>query len=135
MGLRVIVTFEGLDTVLSNLERYETAFPQNIEQAMAVLGEDALNVMRGATHVRTGTLRSGDTLETSGMGFTLSNYVRYAKFVERGHMTPAGFHTRHGYRPAKRRSHVGPFPFLKPAVEYVEAEIIDRLAAALQEEG
>ena len=133
MGLKITITFEGLDTVISNLDRIGEKFEQNIQDTTASLGSDALDVMREHTHVRTGRLREGDTLEVGRLSFTLANDVRYARWVNWGHMTPRGWRTKEGYRPAKRRSHVEGHFFLESAVEFVEETILDRLGEALKD--
>jgi len=131
-GVKVTIEFEGIDQVIHNLDDIGKKFETNIQDATAKLGADAQDVMREHTHVRKGKLREGDSLDVGHFEFTLFNDVFYAKFIERGHMTPRGWRLPGGgYRVAKRRSHVGPFPFLEPAVQFVEEEIVDRLGKAL----
>jgi len=133
VGYKVTITLEGLDKVVSNLKDIGKKGRENVEKITQETGKDALDVMKGATHVRSGRLKQGDTLEGSGLSFTLSNAVKYAPFIEYGHMTARGWHTRHGYRPAKRRSHVPAYPFLKPAVEFIVEELPDRLSKFLED--
>ena len=133
MAARVTITIEGVETVLSNLETIGKKIESNIQDITATLGADALDVMRERTHVRTGQLREGNTLNVGHFSFTLSNRVRWARFIEFGHMTPRGWRTKHGYRSAKRRSQVGPYPFLEPAVEFVDEVILERLGKAVSD--
>lgn len=131
MGIKVTISIEGIDTVISNLDTIGKKIETNIQDITAALGADAQDVMRAHTHVRTGTLREGDSLDVGHFSFTLFNDVRYAKWVNPGHMSPRGWRTKHGYRPAKRRSHVPGEFFLEAAVEFVESEILDRLGKAI----
>jgi len=134
MSITVTITFDGLDEVIGNLGTIGEEWAQNVDEATAQLGVDALEVMKEETHIRSGRLRSGDTLSGGAMAFELSNPVYYAPFVERGHMTPRGWRTRHGYRPAKHPPHhVAARPFLEPAVEFVEDNILDRLGTAVSD--
>lgn len=131
MGVRVTIEFEGLDQVIGNLDRIGKTTEQNIQTITAKLGADAQDVMREHTPERTGRLRKGDSLDVGKFEFTLFNEVYYAGWRNWGHMTPRGWRTRHGYRPAKRRSHVEGSFFLEQAVDFVEQEILDRLGKAL----
>ena len=134
MGVKVTISFEGIDTVISNLDAIGKKTEQNIQDITATLGADALDVMREATHVRTGKLREGDTLDVGHFSFELFNDVRYAGWVNWGHMTPRGWRLPGGgYRPAKRRSHVEGEFFLEKSVEFVEQEILDRLGKAVSD--
>lgn len=132
-GVKVTIAFEGIDTVISNLDKIGQKTEQNIQDITAKLGTDAQDVMREHTPERKGRLREGDALDVGKFEFTIFNEVYYAGWRNWGHMTPRGWHTRRGYRPAKRRSHVEGAFFLEQAVEFVEKEIIDRLGKAVSD--
>lgn len=129
--VRIRVEWEGISAMEARIDSIGQKTVQNIEKNMHNLGEDAHVVMQEHTHVRSGRLLEGDQLNVAGMSFELANQVRYAKFIEGGHMTPSYFHTRHGIRPAKKRSFVGPFPFLEPAVEFGMENILEYLSHSL----
>lgn len=134
MQVRINVQFVGLREALAHFERLEYSIPDDIKKIMAQLGEDALKVMQEHTRKKTGRLREGDKLKIEGMKFQLINQVPYAKFIEYGHMTPRGWRTHHGgYRLARRRSHVGPFPFAAPTAEYISREILNRMSVVAKD--
>ena len=133
MGVRVVITFEGLNQVVGRLEALEKIAPENIEKQMARLAKATEVEWRGATPKRTGKLQSGDKVQPDGFEFTLENPVHYYKFVDEGHMTPAGWRTRRGYRPAKRRSHVAGRDITKTALNFVEQNILDYLSKFLDD--
>src|SRR6266480_4396863 len=128
MGTKVIVTIEGLDKVLSRLEEIETKGQKNLETQVGELARATEQAWKQATPQRTGKLRGGDISEVQGLSFTLKNSVHYYPFVDKGHMTPAGWRTRRGYRRAKRRSHVPGQHITDAAVQYVEQNIERYLA-------
>lgn len=129
----ISVEFEGLDALVSRLEALGEKVETGSEQVVAKVGADAQKVMIEATHRRSGKLQEGDELDVSGLEFRLFNEVFYAPFVEAGHNTPAGWRTKHGYRPAKHRHWVEARPFLKPAEEYATEELTSRLATILDD--
>ena len=129
--MRVIVTFEGLDRVISNLSTIEEKAPKNLETQVQSLARDTEQAWKQATPARSGRLQGGDRAEPEALSFTLENSVSYYKFVDDGHQTPAGWHTKHGYRPAKRRSHVEGREMTQAAIEFVEQNIEEYLAKFL----
>lgn len=133
MGARVTITFEGLNQVVGRLESLEKIAPENIEKQMSKLASATQVAWRGATPKRRGTLQAGDKVQPNGFEFTLENPVYYYKFVDEGHMTPAGWRTRHGYRPAKRRSHVAGRDITKSALDFVEQNLPEYLSKFLDD--
>jgi HK97 gp10 family phage protein len=108
------VVWNGWGALLANFGGITDEVPQKVERIMGEIGEDSKSVMDGYTPVRTGKLKSGNTLDTFANGFMLSNQVEYAKFVEYG--------TR--YMAAQ--------PFLQQAVEYATKNMEERLPEAVQ---
>lgn len=123
MGAKVTIVFEGLDTVLQNLTQIEEKAPQNLEKLTRELARDTEQAWKQATPRDTGRMQSEERSEASGLSFTLMNGTYYYKFVDEGHMTPAGWRTKRGYRRAKRRSRVAARNMTKQAVEFVEQNI------------
>lgn len=112
-GTAMNVTFDGLDELQSTLEKIQSQVPKNIAQAYEEVGNGAKDFMDGRTPVDTGRLRSGNTLETTENGFTLSNEVPYAIYVEYGTRKMAAQ------------------PFLTPTVEHAQEELATKLPEAL----
>lgn len=125
--MKIIVEWEGIDAMLRRFTEIGEKGAKGVEQQMGKLGKDALEVMRGATHVRSGRLLEGDKLEIGGYSFRLYNEVFYAPFVERGHRM-GGWAARHGHE-----GFVEARPFLKPAVEFGIENILDYLSHSLDE--
>lgn len=131
MGAKIVVELEGLDRVLNNLGSIGEEAVAGIEKQTAQLAADTQVAWRNATPSRTGRLRAGDTAESGGMQFSLLNGVVYYPFSDEGHMTPKGWHTRKGFRPAKRRSHVSGHMMTEKAVEFIEENILTYLSKFL----
>jgi len=128
---KVIISFDGLDKVIGNIEMIGDKAPSNIEKQVGLLARDTEKAWQQATPTRTGQLRSADKAQAQGMSFTLQNAVHYYPFVDEGHNTPAGFRTRRGYRPAKRRSHVQGKQMTDAAIQFVEQNILNYLSKFL----
>ncbi len=107
------VEWEGLGAWISMVEDMRETTPEKVHETMDEIGDDTKIVMDAHTPVRTGKLKEGNTLTKEEDGFTLSNAVDYAKWVNGG--------TR------KMRAQ----PFLDPAVEYGSQEMDERLPKAL----
>lgn len=131
MPIRVTVKITGLTEVLSNLDRIGNDAEQNLRNIVATLAEDTKIAWNDATPSRTGRLRGGEIAPASGLRFQLEDAVYYYPFVNDGHMTPRGWHTKHGYRPAKRRSHVEGKFMTEAAVDFVSNNILNRLSRFL----
>jgi HK97 gp10 family phage protein len=116
----VTVVLLGLDTSVAKIVDLAETAPEKIKTIMGEIATEAKAVMDGATPVRTGKLKAGNTLETTDNSFTLSNATEndegtiYSGFVE--------FGTR--YMAAQ--------PFLAPAVEMIVKAIPERLPSALE---
>lgn len=131
MGARVIIEWQGLDAAISQLTRIEEILPQNLEQQMATLAKDTEQVWRQNTPRRTGLLQGADVVEPDGLSFTLKNNTRYYDWVDLGHNTPRGWRTKHGYRVAKRRSHVAGREMTSKTMQFVIQNIVQYLSKSL----
>jgi len=131
MGIRVTISFNGLDTVLSNMSTIGEKAGQNVQKQTEILAKNTEEFWKGATPKRSGRLQGADIVQTGELSFTLNNAVRYYVWVNDGHMTPRGWRTRRGYRPAKRRSHVAGRFMTEKAVGFIEQNILDYLARFL----
>lgn len=120
MGVRVTITFDGLEKALDRLSTIEEKAPQNLQKQTKALASGTQEAWKSATHVRSGKLQGGEHVDVEGLSFTLKNNVRYYDWVNDGHMTPRGWRTKRGYRIAKRRSHVEGQEMTQKAVEFVE---------------
>lgn len=121
--MRVIITFQGIDTVIGNLTTIEQKSGTNLQKLTTKLSEDTLSAWKRSTPVRSGRMQAADLSEVGALSFTLMNATRYYRWVDEGHNTPAGWRTKRGYRPAKRRSHVAARNITRAAVDFVEANI------------
>lgn len=129
MGARVTIELIGLETVIANLDKIGEQAPANLEKQTAELARGAQDAWDAVTPVRSGRLIGGNKAEVGGLSITFMNGVYYYKFVnDPGHMTPAGWHTRHGYRPARRRSHVAGKPMTETLVDFVSENIEEYLS-------
>ena len=135
MGVRVTISFDGIDTVISNLSTIKQKAEQGITSQVALLAKDTKSVWETATPVGkrkgAGRLRGDDRVPVSGMSFTLNNSVRYYKFVDEGHNTARGWRTKRGYRLAKRRSFVKGREMTEKATSFIQDNILIYLAKFL----
>lgn len=133
MGAKVIIVIDGLETVLANLDSIGNGAEDKLTQLTAELAKDTEADWKEGTPERTGRLMGADKAIPAGLSFTLNNSTYYYDWVDRGHQTPAGWHTKHGYRPAKRRSHVEGRLMTEHAVQFVEDNILDYLSKFLED--
>lgn len=120
MGARVVVQWQNLDTVIARLTDIEEKAPQNLERQMAELAADTEKAWKQNTPKgKTGRLQGADVAEPDGLSFTMKNSTRYYGWVDEGHNTPRGWRTKHGYRPAKRRSHVAGREITSKTVQFI----------------
>ncbi len=132
MGARVVIEWQGIETVISNLSRIEEIAPQNLEKQMAALAKDTEQEWKRVTpRGKTGRLQGADVAEPDGLSFTLKNATKYYPFVDEGHWTPRGWRTKHGYRPAKRRSRVAGREMTSKTVQFILQNINDYLSKFL----
>ena len=133
-GVKVTIAFEGIDTVISNLDKIGKKTEQNIQDITEKLAVDTQDAWQAATPRRTGRLQEADKAKTGHFSFTLENPTYYYFWRDEGHNTPRGWRLPGGgYRVAKRRSHVEGAFMTEKAVEFVEAEILDRLGKAVSD--
>ena len=133
MGIKVTIAIDGLETVLNNLGGIGDKAESKLTQLTEELAKATEADWKEATPKRTGKLQGDDRAAPGELSFTLENSIYYYPFVDLGHRTPAGWHTKHGYRPAKRRSHVEGKEMTEKAVEFVEDNILDYLSKFLED--
>lgn len=131
MGARVTITIDGIDEVVQNLTNIGERSEENLVKLTAELARDTEDAWKAATPRRTGRLQEADVAKPDGLTFQLLNSTYYYKFLNEGHWTPRGWRTRHGFRPAKRRSHVEGRQMTEKAVQFVEENITDYLSKFL----
>jgi hypothetical protein len=131
MGTRAMITFDGLNTVLDRLTQIEEKAGENLQTQTEKLAADTERTWREATPRRTGRLQEADQAKTARLSFTLNNATRYFDWVDTGHMTAKGWRTRHGYRFAKRRSHVEGRYMTEKAIQFIEQNIREYLSKFL----
>jgi hypothetical protein len=131
--MRITIEFNGLTENIEYLTAINEKAIAGIEKQTALLARDSQSAWRGATPKRSGRLQSGDVAQVDGMSFTLGNAVYYYDFVDLGHNTPAGWRTKHGYRPAKRRSHVAGREITQKAVQFIEENAVGYISKFLDD--
>lgn len=133
MGIKVIIEWQGLDTVISDLSDIEKNAPKNLERQVVSLAKDSKQAWRGNTpHGKTGRLQDEEEAEPDGLSFTLNSVTKYYPFVDEGHMTPKGWRTKHGYRPAKKRSHVAAREMTSKTIDFIEGHVEEYLSKFLE---
>jgi hypothetical protein len=124
VGLKITISFQGIEEVIGNLTRIEEQGQKNLIKLTAELANDTEKAWKAGTpEGKTKRLRGEERAEPSGMSFTLISPTFYYKFVDEGHNTPLGWKTKHGWRPAKRRSHVAGRDMTPKAVEFIRQNI------------
>lgn len=131
MSAKVTITWEGLDEVLSNLTDIGKQAPDRLQKQVQALAEDTETAWKDDTPRRTGRMQEADRTDVAGLSFTLNNDTYYYDFVDKGHWTPRGWRTKHGYRPAKHRSHVEGREFTAVAIEFIKDNIEEYLSKFL----
>lgn len=131
MGAKVIIEWQGLDNAIARLTEIEEKAPESLATQVRELAKDTEQTWREATPRKTGRLQGADEAKPDGLSFTLNNSTRYYKFRDEGHWTPRGWRTKHGYRPAKRRSHVEGAFMTDKAVEFIEQNAEEYLSKFL----
>ncbi len=131
MGAKVSITWEGLDEVLGNLSDIEEKGQENLVKQTAELASQTEAAWKEATHRRSGRLQDAEQAKPDGLSFTLNDDVYYYDWVNSGHETARGWRTKHGYRPAKHRSHVAGQEMTEKAIDFVEEHIEDALSSFL----
>lgn len=79
-----LVTYSGMEEFMSEMQGMRERVPGAIQELMDSIGADTKDSMDNFTHVRSGTLRAGNTVIFQDNGFELRNNVYYASFVEFG---------------------------------------------------
>ncbi len=132
MGAKVVIVLEGLDEVLNRLDEIGKKAGENLQMITKDFGEAIQEEWQEVTpRGKTGRLQGGDKADAHGLSITLENDVFYYKFLDEGHRTPAGWHTKHGYRPAKRRSQVEGRLMTERVTKFIEENIEDRYSKFL----
>lgn len=121
MPVSVRITFQGLEETIARLTEIEGKAGDNLVKQAAALAKDTESYWKQVTpRGKTGRLQEGDRVEPSGLSFRLNNVVRYYGWVDEGHNTPRGWRTKHGYRLAKRRSHVAGREMTPKTIEFIK---------------
>ena len=131
MGARVVIQWEGLEQTIAKLEQIEEKGQQNLKTLTKDLASDTEKIWKQATPRRTGKLQGADQAVPAELSFTLNNDTRYYDWVDTGHWTPKGWRTKHGYRPAKRRSYVKGREMTEKAVQFIKDNITKYLSRFL----
>lgn len=133
-NVKVTISFNGLDEAISHFAKIPDQSRANLVKKTANFGGSARTFWQGATPVRSGRLKGGNVADVSDLTITFMNDVYYYTFVDTGHMTPRGWHTRHGYRLAKRRSHVEGKFMTDKLVDFIKSNIGDALSDFLPDD-
>jgi hypothetical protein len=128
MGVVVKVTIEGDEEVLARLKEIQEKARENLVKLTADFAKDTEADWQEVTPRRSGRLQEADVTVPAGLSFTMENDVYYYPFVDTGHRTPAGWRTKHGYRPAKHRSYVEGRLMTERAVDYIEENLTEKLS-------
>jgi HK97 gp10 family phage protein len=119
---QINVVVEGLDELLTDFQhKFPAEYKRVVSRAMNVVVKDVERWAKRNAPVDTGRLRSSiggevKTLAGEVVGIVGTN-VKYAPFVEEGGRKPRG---------------VGRIPFLRPAVEEHEGEILETFKKAVE---
>lgn len=131
MGARVTITIDGIDEVVQNLTNIGERSEENLVKLTAEFARDTETAWRQNTPRRSGRTQGEEHVEPDGLTFSLLNSTYYYDWLNDGHWTPRGWRTRHGYRPAKRRSHVAGREMTQKTLEFVKGNILDYLSKFL----
>ncbi len=132
MGAKVVIVLEGLDEVVNRLDEIGKKAGENLQMITKDFGSEIEREWQEVTpRGKTGRLIGGDKAEAQGLSITLENDVYYYKFVDEGHKTPRGWHTKHGYRPAKHVSQVEGRLMTERVTKFIEGSIEDRYSKFL----
>lgn len=136
---RVVINWQGIDEVIANLSTIEGQGVTNLHSLTKELATDTESAWKQATPVGRAKKEASERLQArdiavpAELSFTLENSVYYYKFVDEGHKTPRGWHTKQGYRLAKHRSFVKGREMTKSALDFVRANIHGYLSRFLTE--
>lgn len=132
MGARVTITIDGVDEVIQNLTNIGDMGQENLVKLTAKLAKDTQSTWKENTPKgKTERLSGGDVVEPNGLTFEMLNSVYYYRWVDEGHDTPKGWRTKHGYRPAKRQSHVKGREMTPKTVDFIKGNITEYLSKFL----
>lgn len=131
MGARIVVQFQGIEETIERISQIEEKAQQNIITETKQIGDEGKTAWKEGTPERTGRLRGEEDSTPADLSITFTSPTRYYKWVDEGHMTPAGWRTKHGYRPAKRRSHVEGQYMTKKLVEWLQQNMTRYLSKFL----
>jgi hypothetical protein len=119
MGARVIIQFQGIEETISRLNQIEEKAQQNLINQTKALARDGVQAWRQGSPRDTGRMQSEEDAEVSGLSISFKSPTRYYDWVNDGHMTPAGWRTRRGFRRAKRRRRVPGQHMTQKVVDFV----------------
>ncbi|SRR6266516_894489 len=132
MGAQIRITLVGLQEVESRLTAIGEKAEQNLVKQTAKLADDGKAAWKQATPKgKTGRLQGEEDAQASGLSAIFKSPTRYYVWVDKGHETPRGWRTRHGYRLAKRRSHVKGQEMTEKLVDWLKQNIREYLSKFL----
>lgn len=132
MGARIVIQFQGVEETIQRITEIEEKVQQNLITETKQIADDGKTAWKEATpEGKTGRLRGKEEAQAADLSATFTSPTYYYKFVDAGHNTPAGWRTKHGYRPAKRRSHVKGREMTKQLVEWLRQNMTRYLSKFL----
>lgn len=135
MGYTIRVEWEGLGEAVSRFSQMGEKLNSNLENQSQALGRAGKDAWDSATPVRSGRLKGGNVANAEGLTVTFSNAVKYYVWVDEGHMTRRGHMTKHGFKPAKRRSHVAGKFMTEKLVQWAKENVGEYLQKAVDDLG
>lgn len=128
--VNVTISWQGIDEVIARLTDIEEKGQANLQTIVRDFAGETKDAWKeGTPRGKTGRLQDEEEAVAEGLSFTLESPTFYYKFVDDpGHWTPRGWRTKHGYRPAKRRSHVEGRGMTRKATDFVKDNIEERLS-------
>lgn len=140
MGVRVTITWDGIEEAVSRLGTISERGQQNLVKLTKQLSDDGTTAWKEATpEGKTKQLRGGEKGEPAELSVTFSSPTYYYKFVDEGHYTPKGWrrlrkvHDREVmvYVKAKHRSHVAGREMTPKLVDWLKTNTPEYLSKFL----
>lgn len=131
MGMRIIVKIEGVQETIDHLSEIQAKARQNLEHQNAELAKATEQNWKQNTHRRSGRMQSEESVDVQGLKFTMNNTTNYYDWVNDGHNTPRGWHTKRGFRPAKHRHWVEGQHMTDKTTDFVAENATDYLSKFL----
>lgn len=119
MGARIVIQFQGIEETIQRITEIEEKAQQNLINEVKELGTDGVQAWREGSPRDTGRMQSEEGAEVAGLSISFKSPTRYYDWVNDGHMTPAGWRTKRGFRRAKRRHRVAGQHMTQKVVDFV----------------